>query len=97
MEPSNSTSSDETLANDSPVDNGRLKKNAKGGEKTDKGKRKELKRDIERVLERDEPSPDKVWVPREHSNRTLVLCFDGTGDHFDSDVRRTRYFSACIH
>ncbi|EKM57155.1 uncharacterized protein PHACADRAFT_61026, partial [Phanerochaete carnosa HHB-10118-sp] len=20
-----------------------------------------------------------------HANRTLVLCFDGTGDHFDSD------------
>ena len=28
----------------------------------------------------------QVWVPRQHSNRTLVLCFDGTGDQFDSDV-----------
>ena len=26
-------------------------------------------------------------VPETHSNRTLVLCFDGTGDKFDSDVR----------
>ncbi|KAK7062837.1 hypothetical protein VNI00_000332 [Paramarasmius palmivorus] len=24
-------------------------------------------------------------IPPEHSNRTLVLCFDGTGDQFDSD------------
>lgn len=29
----------------------------------------------------------KVWVPETHENRTIVLCFDGTGDHFDSDVR----------
>lgn len=30
----------------------------------------------------------KIWIPSEHSNRnrTLILCFDGTGDHFDSDV-----------
>ncbi|KAJ3566808.1 hypothetical protein NP233_g6769 [Leucocoprinus birnbaumii] len=26
-----------------------------------------------------------VTVPAEHQNRTLVLCFDGTGDQFDSD------------
>ena len=24
-------------------------------------------------------------IPPEHSNRTLVLCFDGTGDQFDAD------------
>ena len=26
-------------------------------------------------------------IPTTHANRTLVLCFDGTGDKFDSDVR----------
>ena len=26
-------------------------------------------------------------IPKRHNNRTLVLCFDGTGDKFDSDVR----------
>lgn len=26
-------------------------------------------------------------VPPEHPFRTLVLCFDGTGDQFDADVR----------
>jgi hypothetical protein len=25
-------------------------------------------------------------IPPEHTNRTLVLCFDGTGDQFDADV-----------
>ena len=24
-------------------------------------------------------------IPPEHSNRTLILCFDGTGDEFDAD------------
>ena len=24
-------------------------------------------------------------IPPKHSNRTLVLCFDGTGDQFDAD------------
>jgi hypothetical protein len=24
-------------------------------------------------------------IPPEHNNRTLVLCFDGTGDQFDAD------------
>lgn len=24
-------------------------------------------------------------IPSTHSNRTLVLCFDGTGDQFDED------------
>ncbi|EKM57152.1 uncharacterized protein PHACADRAFT_208293 [Phanerochaete carnosa HHB-10118-sp] len=27
----------------------------------------------------------KVWIPAHHRHRTLVLCFDGTGDQFDSD------------
>ena len=27
-------------------------------------------------------------IPETHNNRTLVLCFDGTGDKFDSDVRK---------
>ena len=26
-----------------------------------------------------------VTIPPTHSNRTLVLCFDGTGDQFDDD------------
>ena len=26
-------------------------------------------------------------IPETHNGRTLVLCFDGTGDKFDSDVR----------
>ena len=25
-------------------------------------------------------------VPPSHKNRTLVVCFDGTGDKFDADV-----------
>ena len=31
---------------------------------------------------------DKIWIPANHSNRsrTLILCFDGTGDKFDMDV-----------
>ena len=24
-------------------------------------------------------------IPPDHTNRTLVVCFDGTGDQFDSD------------
>jgi hypothetical protein len=31
------------------------------------------------------PHPDKVH------HRNLVLCFDGTGDQFDADVRLTEY------
>ena len=26
-------------------------------------------------------------IPTKHSNRTIILCFDGTGDQFDEDVR----------
>jgi len=42
----------------------------------------------------DSPTPfsDGQWdyeiIPKTHNNRTLVLCFDGTGDKFDSDVRK---------
>lgn len=25
-------------------------------------------------------------VPPKHDNRTLIVCFDGTGDKFDGDV-----------
>jgi len=31
---------------------------------------------------------DYEVIPKTHNNRTLVLCFDGTGDKFDSDVRK---------
>ena len=40
------------------------------------------------------PSPfskgqwDHEIIPETRNNRTLVLCFDGTGDKFDSDVRK---------
>lgn len=30
---------------------------------------------------------DRVWIP-DTTERTLVLCFDGTGDSFDHDVSR---------
>jgi hypothetical protein len=30
----------------------------------------------------------RTWIPASHPQRTLVLCFDGTGDEFDSDVRK---------
>ena len=26
-------------------------------------------------------------IPSKHGNRTIILCFDGTGDQFDEDVR----------
>ena len=28
-------------------------------------------------------------IPTTHSHRTIILCFDGTGDQFDEDVRTT--------
>jgi hypothetical protein len=31
---------------------------------------------------------DHTVIPPSHRARTLVICFDGTGDQFDSDVRR---------
>jgi hypothetical protein len=35
-------------------------------------------------------------IPKEHTNRTLVLCFDGTGDQFDDDVSHFRTYSLSI-
>ena len=29
---------------------------------------------------------NRVWIPAKHSQRTVIVCFDGTGDEFDSDV-----------
>ncbi len=34
---------------------------------------------------------DSSVIPPSHEARTLVLCFDGTGDQFDSDVRANVY------
>jgi uncharacterized protein (DUF2235 family) len=36
-------------------------------------------------------SKRRNWMPHpedteKHPNRTLILCFDGTGDQFDDDV-----------
>ena len=31
---------------------------------------------------------DYETIPKKHNNRTVVLCFDGTGDKFDADVRK---------
>lgn len=38
-------------------------------------------------------------IPPKHSNRTIILCFDGTGDQFDEDVRITIFhlFKKGIH
>lgn len=32
-----------------------------------------------------DPCTYPLVIPPKHSNRTLVLCFDGTGDQFDAD------------
>ena len=37
----------------------------------------------ESTLDPDAGSPS--FIPPKHENRTLVLCFDGTGDQFDAD------------
>ena len=34
----------------------------------------------------------RVWIPDAPRPRTLVLCFDGTGDSFDQDVSPTPEF-----
>jgi hypothetical protein len=36
-------------------------------------------------------APKRRWIPHpedpvQHPARTLILCFDGTGDQFDNDV-----------
>ena len=33
-----------------------------------------------------EPQWTDNVVPPTHKNRTLIVCFDGTGDKFDGDV-----------
>ena len=33
-----------------------------------------------------EPQWEDDVVPPRHKNRTLIVCFDGTGDKFDGDV-----------
>ena len=48
--------------------------------------------DTDRKLSESPTNPSKAQqefeiIPEAHDNRTLVLCFDGTGDKFDSDVR----------
>ena len=30
-------------------------------------------------------------IPATHSHRTIILCFDGTGDQFSEDVRTTLF------
>jgi hypothetical protein len=44
------------------------------------------------------PSPDAEWKDPKHPEqrarpRTLVLCFDGTGDQFDDDVSNVSLLS----
>ena len=34
----------------------------------------------------DEPQWTDNVVPPKHKHRTLIVCFDGTGDKFDNDV-----------
>jgi len=40
---------------------------------------------VQRAGPRTVVDPPPPVIPPEHSNRTLVLCFDGTGDQFDVD------------
>ncbi|KAJ7580383.1 hypothetical protein C8J56DRAFT_1103394 [Mycena floridula] len=41
------------------------------------------------------PKPLGSTIPPEHSNRTLILCFDGTGNQFDNkNSNIIRFFSA---
>lgn len=40
---------------------------------------------------------DNTVIPPTHGARTLVLCFDGTGDQFDTDVRTCALPSADVH
>lgn len=44
--------------------------------------------DVRKNRVQPEGEAKKMWISSEHPNRnrTLILCFDGTGDHFDSDV-----------
>jgi len=36
-------------------------------------------------------------IPPSHTNRTLVLCFDGTGDQFDADVSIFQVIDRLVH
>ena len=40
---------------------------------------------------------DTTVIPPSHGARTLVLCFDGTGDQFDADVRIYALTAAHVH
>ncbi|KAF8892854.1 hypothetical protein CPB85DRAFT_1230449 [Mucidula mucida] len=42
------------------------------------------------------PSKLDEIIPPQHGNRTLVLCFDGTGDQFDSDNSNVVNFFATL-
>ena len=39
-------------------------------------------------VDKHEPQRPGDDIPPSHKNRTLIVCFDGTGDEFDSDVSR---------
>ena len=40
-----------------------------------------------------EPQWTDDVVPPSHKNRTLIVCFDGTGDKFDADVNPPKSLS----
>ena len=40
---------------------------------------------------------DHPIIPPSHPARTLVLCFDGTGDQFDADVSNSTFFLSNGH
>lgn len=40
-----------------------------------------------------EPQWTDDVVPPSHKNRTLIVCFDGTGDKFDADVNLAELLS----
>ena len=42
--------------------------------------------DSSAISEQDKYHLDEI-IPLEHDHRTIVLCFDGTGDQFSEDVR----------
>ena len=47
-----------------------------------------------------EETPDRCRcppvIPPKHDNRTLVLCFDGTGDQFDADNSNVVQFMSLL-
>lgn len=49
-----------------------------------------------------EKEEERIWITAHngeqccgHQHRTLVLCFDGTGEEFDEDVSSVQYSTAC--